>query len=116
MEKVGTVVEILNNRAKVRCLYRCDSECSFCPASHLFAKSDEPLDIEALNLAGAQEGDTVRIELDAAASLSAYGLAYGTPILGLVAGALAGARRPRPRDAGAEGRVQPGSAGPPLAV
>ena len=91
MEKVGTVVEILNNRTKVRCLYRCDSECSFCPASHLFAKSDEPLDIEALNLAGAQEGDTVRIELDAAASLSAYGLAYGTPILGLVAGALAGA-------------------------
>lgn len=91
MEKIGTVIEILNNRATVRCLYRCDSECSFCPASHLFAKSDEPLEIEALNQAGAKEGDTVRIELDAAASLGAYGLAYGVPILGLVAGALAGA-------------------------
>lgn len=91
MEKVGTVVGIFNGRAKVRCLYRCDSECSFCPASHLFAKSDEPLELEALNQAGAKEGDTVRIELDAAASLGAYGLAYGVPILGLVAGALAGA-------------------------
>jgi len=52
---------------------------------------DEPLEIETLNPAGAKVGEGVRIELDSTSTLNAYGLAYGVPLLGLIAGAVIGA-------------------------
>jgi positive regulator of sigma E activity len=91
MEKVGTVVKTFQDRAVVQCSYRCDATCTFCPVAGIFMSKDEPLELEALNPAGARVGEVVRIELDSASSLAAYGLAYGIPLVGLITGAVIGA-------------------------
>jgi sigma-E factor negative regulatory protein RseC len=91
MEKVGTVVKTFQDRAVVQCSYRCDATCTFCPVSSIFMSKDGPLEIEALNPAGARIGEVVRIEIDSASSLAAYGLAYGIPLVGLITGAVIGA-------------------------
>jgi sigma-E factor negative regulatory protein RseC len=91
MEKVGTVVKTFQDRAVVQCSYRCDATCTFCPVASIFMSKDEPLELEALNPAGARVGEVVRIEMDSASSLAAYGLAYGIPLVGLITGAVIGA-------------------------
>ena len=91
MEKVGTVVETTEGRATVQVGYQATSDCKLCPIGHLCALNRcESFRMEVLNPIGAKVGDMVRVELDTAASLAAYGLAYGVPTIGLVVGALVG--------------------------
>lgn len=91
MERTGTVISIRNDIAVVKCSGACPGECKGCAVGHMFgSRENGSPDIEALNNAGAQVGDTVKIELDTRSSLIAYGIAYGIPMLGLLIGAIAG--------------------------
>ena len=91
MERTGTVIEIKEDIAVVKCSGACPGECKGCTMGHLFGSpgSDENF-LEARNEAGGQVGDMVKIELDTVPSLAAYSIAYGIPMMGLVVGALLG--------------------------
>jgi len=100
VERIGKVLKISGDKAMVQFRLTCADDCAFCPVGRLFAgKSRDLCELEAVNRAGAKEGDVVRIEICSGSSLSLYALAYGIPMIGFIAGALAGAavasRHPR---------------------
>ncbi len=92
MEKIGTVLRTMGERATVQVGYQSSTDCKVCPIGYLCALNRcELFEFEALNPQGAKVGDRVRIELGTAKSLAAYGLAYGVPMIGLIVGAIVGA-------------------------
>ena len=95
MSRIGTVIETRGDRALVATSRRgiC-ADCadrSTCSIENALGK-DTPDEIEVLNPIGARPGQTVEFDLPGHAELKVSLLIWAVPIVGLIAGAAAGAK------------------------
>jgi len=88
IEEVGIVtkVEGMNARVAVEKKAACDG----CTASGTCETKGEKMEIEALNIARAKEGQTVRISIKPQTYLRGSMLVYGLPLVFFIAGAISG--------------------------
>ncbi len=86
----GTVIKVAGANALVKTTR--SSSCEHCSSkgSCMSKGGGNEMEVQALNLAGAREGDRVKISFDTASLLKASFLLYVFPILCLIAGALGG--------------------------
>lgn len=90
MEERGLVKELRGSYALVKVI-RQGSGCEGCPGGALCKSTgDDEAVIEALNEAGAREGDTVKIVFRSLSYLKGIMLVYGLPAIMLVVGAVLG--------------------------
>lgn len=89
MEQFGLVVELDGDNAIVR--FKRNKACEGCGACIYVGDTDAQVTLA--NTLGAEVGDRVRVELHAKKFLQANFLAYGFPLVLLVAGAAAGSIR-----------------------
>lgn len=88
LRQTGRVVELKGDMAVVR-FQRTDA-CGHCNACFHFGSNEADIEIE--NTCQAVEGDVVAIQLHSGSMLKASAIAYGVPLIGLVAGAAIGSR------------------------
>lgn len=89
MEEVGIVKEIIGPKARVA--VQKQSSCESCPGGSVCtALGGGEASIEAVNDAGAQVGDTVRVAFTPYTYLKGTALIYGIPSIMLIVGAVLG--------------------------
>lgn len=89
MEETGIVRNIVGEKAVV--LVKRQSVCDQCSSSGSLCRGMGDMnEIEAMNRAGAKEGDTVRVLFKPYSYLKGTALIYGVPAICLVAGAVFG--------------------------
>ena len=84
--EIGRVIKINKNIVTVQMIRT--NACSRCGACKIFAEKE--LQIEAINAAGAQPGDKVKIQLEANAFMSAVAVLYGIPFIAVILGFFTG--------------------------
>lgn len=88
MEEIGVVKETQGARAVVQ--VQRHSACEGCAAGSMCKTAGEIAEIEALNLAQARTGDTVKVSLKPYTYLKGTLLMFGLPSLFLIGGAILG--------------------------
>jgi sigma-E factor negative regulatory protein RseC len=88
MEETGVVRELLGPKAVV--LVKRQSACDSCASGGSCSGTQHGMEIEAYNNAGAEVGDTVRINFKSFTYLKGTILIYGIPALALIVGAVLG--------------------------
>jgi sigma-E factor negative regulatory protein RseC len=88
IEEVGVVIKVEGVTARVAVEKR--GTCDGCTAKGTCETKGEKMEIEALNIARAQEGQTVRISIKPQTYLKGTMLVYGLPLVLFIAGAIAG--------------------------
>jgi len=86
--EIGTVIDVHGDTVTVQ-MTRADA-CSRCGACKIFGGN--ALQIEAINTAGAQLHDKVRISLESGAFVQAVGILYGIPFFAMMLGFFIGTR------------------------
>jgi sigma-E factor negative regulatory protein RseC len=84
----GIVIKIHDSRAIVKTMR--SGACESCSAKNSCISQGNEMEVEALNPAGAREGDRVVLEIKAGALLKATFLLYVFPVLCMIVGAVAG--------------------------
>jgi sigma-E factor negative regulatory protein RseC len=88
VEEIGVVKEVLGAKALV--VVKKKSACDGCAAGAACKVTGEGTEIEALNSAGAREGDTVKVLFRPYTYLKGSLIVYGIPGLALILGAVVG--------------------------
>ena len=88
IEEIGVVTKVEGVTAKVAVEKR--GACDGCTAKGACETKGEIMEIEALNIAWAKEGQTVRISIKPQTYLKGTMLVYGLPLILFIAGAIAG--------------------------
>jgi sigma-E factor negative regulatory protein RseC len=88
IEEVGIVTKVEGVTAKVAVEKK--GACDGCTAKGTCETKGESMEIEALNIARAQVGQTVRISIKPQTYLKGTMLVYGLPLVLFIAGAIAG--------------------------
>lgn len=88
IEEVGIVTKVEGINARVAVEKR--GACEGCSARGTCETKGESMEIEALNIAHAREGQTVRISIKPQTYLKGTMLVYGLPLVLFIAGAIAG--------------------------
>jgi len=88
IEEVGIVIKVEGVTARVAVEKK--GACDGCTAKGTCETKGESMEIEALNIARAKEGQTVRISIKPQTYLRGTMLVYGIPLILFIAGAIAG--------------------------
>ncbi len=88
MEEIGVVIKTLGRFAKVS-IAKPKGICEHCTLGTCHV-SEEGSEIEALNMAGAREGQKVRVVMKPFSYMKGSLIVYGLPVLALVLGAILG--------------------------
>lgn len=88
MEEIGVVIQTLGRFAKVS-IAKPQGVCEHCTMGtcHVSAEGSE---IEALNMAGAKEGQKVKVVMKPLSYMKGSLIVYGLPVLALILGAILG--------------------------
>jgi len=89
LRQTGRVIELREDNMAVVRFQRSDA-CGHCNACFTFGSTEA--DIEIDNLCNAVVGDIVSIELHSGSMFKASAIAYGIPLIGLIAGVMLGSR------------------------
>lgn len=87
MTETGQVIRVDGDKVVLQMVR--NAACGSCNACSMAAESKN-LELSALNLCAAKAGDLVEIRLETDSFLSAVAIAYGIPLLCLLAGMIAG--------------------------
>ncbi len=88
IEEIGVVTKIEGTMAKVIVQKR--GACDGCKAQGTCETKEEGMEIEAVNMAQAKEGEAVKISIKAQTYLKGTMLVYGLPLVLFIAGAIVG--------------------------
>ena len=88
IEEIGVVTKVEGNMAKVIVQKR--GACDGCKAQRTCQPTEDGMEIEAVNMAQAKEGQEVKISIDAQTYLQGTMLVYGLPLVLFIAGAIVG--------------------------
>jgi len=88
IEEIGVVTKVEGNMAKVIVQKR--GACDGCKAQGTCQTTPEGMEIEAVNMAQAKEGQEVKISIDAQTYLKGTMLVYGLPLVFFITGAIVG--------------------------
>lgn len=88
IEETGVVTKVNGNMARVIVQKR--GACDGCQAQGTCQATDKGMEIEALNLAQAREGQEVKVSIKEATYLKGTMLVYGLPLALFIAGAIVG--------------------------
>lgn len=88
IEEIGVVTKIEGNMAKVIVQKR--GACDGCKAQGTCQTTEEGMEIEAVNMAQAKEGQAVKISIQAQTYIKGTMLFYGLPLVLFIAGAIVG--------------------------
>lgn len=88
IEEIGIVTKVDGTMAKVIVQKR--GVCEGCAARGTCESKEDGMEIEALNVANAREGQAVKVSMKAQTYLKGTMLVYGIPLVMFIAGAIAG--------------------------